>query len=77
MRDDKETVVLKKFFIEANALAAREALEAAGIPSYLKRGDASGWAPHLEWAEGIHVFVRRLDLERAKRIVAKLDLNAE
>jgi hypothetical protein len=49
---------------------AQQILEASGITSMLRGGDASGWAPHLGFAAGgITLFVEATDLEEAKRLL--------
>jgi Putative prokaryotic signal transducing protein len=65
---------LRTFSFRPEAERAQQILEAAGIPSVVSGGDASGWAPHIGFATGgITLSVDRADHEQARKLLEELD----
>lgn len=67
MKDD--VVVLRSYASEMEAEIARAVLDAAGIPAFIRRDDAAGMIPSLQFLRGARLLVRRGDSEVAETIL--------
>lgn len=56
--------------MEADLVKAR--LEDSGIPAVVQADDAAGTIPNLAMTEGIRVFVRPSDFERALEVLERM-----
>jgi hypothetical protein len=66
---DSEPVVLRTFINVVEAEIAQTALEAAGIPSFVRADDCGGLHPHLQ-LRGTALLVRAEDRAEAEQLLA-------
>jgi Putative prokaryotic signal transducing protein len=67
-----ETVVLKVFATEMDAVMARDVLHDAGVKAFVLKDDAGGMEPHLQRTNGVRLMVSGADAERADKILRTL-----
>jgi Putative prokaryotic signal transducing protein len=67
-----ETVVLKVFATEMDAVMARDVLQDAGVKAIVLKDDAGGMEPHLQRTNGVRLMVNDADAERAGQILRTL-----
>lgn len=70
-----ETVILKVFVTEMDAVMARDVLQDEGVTAYVFKDDGGGMEPHLQRTNGVRLMVNGADTERANRILKNLISN--
>jgi hypothetical protein len=68
----EETVVLNVFVTEIDASMAQDILQDDGIKAYVFKDDAGGMEPHLQRTNGVRLVVKRVDADRARKILEPL-----
>jgi hypothetical protein len=71
----KETVVLKVFATEMDAVMARDVLQDEGVTAFVFKDDAGGMEPQLQRTNGVRLMVNGADAERANIILRNLTSN--
>jgi hypothetical protein len=66
-----EFVVLNIYFNETDAELASSLLESSGIEVMIKRDDFGGMGPHLTFARGIKLLVKKEDEQNARQLLSK------
>ena len=69
----EEIVTIKIFSDELEATMAHEALQEAGLRSFVSKDDAGGMEPHLQRSSGVRLVVNRADAERAQEILQSME----
>ena len=68
----EETIILKVFVTEMDANMAQDILQDDGIKAYVFTDDAGGMEPHLQRTNGVRLVVKRVDADRARKILEPL-----
>ena len=68
----EETIILKVFVTEMDANMAQDILQDDGIKAYVFKDDAGGMEPHLQRTNGVRLVVKRVDADRARKILEPL-----
>ena len=68
----EETVVLNVFVTEIDANMAQDILQDDGIEAFVFKDDAGGMEPHLQRTNGVRLVVKRVDADRARKILEPL-----
>lgn len=68
----EETVVLKVFATEIDAVMARDVLKDEGVKAFVFKDDSGGMEPHLQRTNGVTLMVSAADAERAHQILRTL-----
>ena len=68
----EETVVLTVFATQMDGNMARDVLQDDGIKAFVFKDDAGGMEPHLQRTNGVRLVVKRVDAERASKILEPL-----
>jgi hypothetical protein len=68
-----EIVVAAIFSSEMEAGMAQQMLEGSGVRSFVSQDDAGGMEPQLQRTNGVRLLVNRLDIDRAREILATLN----
>jgi len=68
----EETVVLNVFVTEIDANMAQDILQDDGIKAFVFKDDAGGMEPHLQRTNGVRLVVKRVDADRARKILEPL-----
>jgi len=68
----EETIVLNVFVTEIDASMAQDILQDDGIKAYVFKDDAGGMEPHLQRTNGVRLVVKRVDADRARKILEPL-----
>ena len=68
----EETIVLNVFVTEIDAIMAQDILQDDGIKAYVFKDDAGGMEPHLQRTNGVRLVVKRVDADRARKILEPL-----
>lgn len=69
----EETVVLKTFTSENEAIVAASRLGSEGIEAHIQKDDCGGAYPSLQMVRGVRLLVKPEDLENADRILDEVD----
>ena len=70
---DSELIAVRTFSYRPEAERAQGILEASGIPSHIRGGDASGWLPHIGLGTGgMALMVAQADCETAEKVLAEI-----
>ena len=68
----EETIILKVFVTEMDANMAHDILQDDGIKAFVFKDDAGGMEPHLQRTNGVRLVVKRVDADRARKILEPL-----
>jgi len=68
----EETIVLNVFVTEIDASMAQDILQDDGIKAFVFKDDAGGMEPHLQRTNGVRLVVKRVDADRARKILEPL-----
>ena len=68
----EETIVLNVFVTEMDANMAQDILQDDGIKAFVFKDDAGGMEPHLQRTNGVRLVVKRVDADRARKILEPL-----
>jgi len=68
----EETIVLNVFVTEIDANMAQDILQDDGIKAFVFKDDAGGMEPHLQRTNGVRLVVKRVDADRARKILEPL-----
>lgn len=70
----EEMVIIRRYNSELEANLARAELEAASVHCLILSDAGGGEAPHLQFANGVHLAVHRRDVEAAEGILSAEDI---
>jgi hypothetical protein len=68
----EETIILKVFVTDLDANMAQDILQDDGIKAFVFKDDAGGMEPHLQRTNGVRLVVKRVDADRARKILEPL-----
>jgi hypothetical protein len=69
----EEIVAIKIFSDELQATMAQQALQDAGVRSFVFKDDAGGMEPHLQRTMGVRLVVNRANADRAHEILQSME----
>lgn len=68
-----DIVTIKIFSDEMEAAMVQQALEDAGVRSFVSKDDAGGMEPHLQLTSGVRLLIQRSDAGRAQEILRSFE----
>jgi hypothetical protein len=72
--DTTQLVTIRTFSNDMDAGIARQHLESAGIPAFVRKDDYGGMQPYMQSAQGVFLEVHEGEAKKADRILRARDI---